>query len=193
MKWTSAHKCSSERAGRLRSPKNTSYIDHSEILWKNSILCFYFDVVVQLQVRSIKPGTVTGMFGPEGLFVSFFSIHMLNHIILFCWKVSIVTHAQCLIGYGLHLQRPWTQNNALFGTSSTLVGSEWVGAGHPPKAECVFLSRRTCCDISPGDNMLIYSAVVEAKCNAPLQPCTHAPLMAYINPHVISRSLWAPA
>ena len=41
--------------------------------------------------------------------------------------------------------------------------------------------------------MLIYSAVVEAKCNAPLQAGTHAPLMAYINPHVISRSPRAPA
>lgn len=40
--------------------------------------------------------------------------------------------------------------------------------------------------------MLIYSAAVEAKFNAPLQPNTHAPLMAYINPHVISRSPRAP-
>ena len=41
--------------------------------------------------------------------------------------------------------------------------------------------------------MLMYSAVVGAKCNAPLQPSTHTPLMAYISPHVISKSPWAEA
>lgn len=41
--------------------------------------------------------------------------------------------------------------------------------------------------------MLIYSAAVEAKFNALLQHThTHTPLMAYINPHVISRSPRAP-
>lgn len=40
--------------------------------------------------------------------------------------------------------------------------------------------------------MLIYGAAVDANCNAPLQPDTHYPLMAYINPHVISRSPLAP-
>lgn len=55
-----------------------------------------------------------------------------------------------------------------------------------------FVSRKTYCDISPGDNMLLYGAAVDANCNAPLQPYTHYPLMAYINPHVISRSPLAP-
>lgn len=46
--------------------------------------------------------------------------------------------------------------------------------------------------------MLIYGAAVDANYNAPLQPNTHKhthtnnPLMAHINPHVISRSPPAP-
>lgn len=79
----------------------------------------------------------------------FFSIHICNHIMSVCWKVSIVT--QFLIFPGTHLERPRTENNAPPGTSCTLAGSE------------CFLSRRTCCDINPGDNMLIYSAAEEAK------------------------------
>lgn len=157
---------------------------------------FYFDVVQlhNLPVNAIKPGLLLECLVLKRLLFHFFPpIRMLNHIILFCWKVSIVTHAQCQAGYGLHLERPWTQGSAPLDTSSALVGSEWVCAGHPTKTRSVcFLSWRTCCDISPGDNMLIYSAAVEAKCNAPLQPSTHASLMANINPHVISRSPRAP-
>lgn len=138
-----------------------------------SVKCFVFGAVVRLHklhIKSVKTWLLREyLVLKQSLFhMMTVSLHLLNHVVLFCWKVSIVTHAQCFIGYGLHLRRPRTQNNAPLGTSSTLVRREWVCAGHPnPRRNVCFVSRRTCCDISPGDNMLIYSAAGEAKCNAP--------------------------
>lgn len=83
-------------------------------------------------------------------------IHILNHIIVFCWKVSIVTHARCLAAHWLRSEWPWTRG--------ILVGSEWAWTSHPTKTAGVcFLSRKTYCDISPGDNMRIYGAAVNAN------------------------------
>ena len=89
----------------------------------------------------------------------FFSIHILNHIIVFCWKVSIVTHARCLAAHWLHSEWPWTRG--------ILAGSEWAWASHPTKTASVcFLCRKTYCDIRTGDNLWIYGAAVNGNFNA---------------------------
>lgn len=118
-----------------------------------------------------KTRTIIGMSGPES-----FDFHPYSepHRFVLLKGFYSNTHSM-LCCLWITLEGPWTQKRTHpFSTSSTLVGSERVLAGHLTKTASVcFLSQRTFCDISPGDNMLIYSAAVEAKCNTPLQSSTH--------------------
>lgn len=122
------------------------------------------------------------------LFHSFLPLHLLNHITLFLLK-GLYSYT-CTIPSWLWIMFREAMNPSARAAHYWVV-SESAPATLPRQRVC-FLSWRACCDISPGDNMLIYSTAVEANCNTPPQPSTHASLMAYINPHVISRSPQAP-
>lgn len=110
------------------------------------------------------------------------SIHTLNHITVFCWKVSIVTHARCLAAHRLPSEWPWP--------CRLLAGSEWVCARQPG---CVFSAGRP--TVTSAQVTTCWYTVLLSTPNIthPSGPThLHTLLMDYINPLVISISPGPP-